>query len=211
MPLALDHLVVAAATLPQGVAHVENLLGVKMSPGGQHMFMGTHNAVLRLGIDCYLEVIAIDPSLPAPPRPRWFGMDDEAQKASIAQTPRLIHWVAGTEDIRAAQATAPDILGPVVAASRGPLNWKITIPNSGALPAGGAYPTMIQWPTKDHIAGKMEDRGCSLVELKVAHPKADEFRRKLDFSAETRVRFQHEKNEQLSATITTPSGARLLY
>jgi hypothetical protein len=69
--LALDHLVVAAATLPEGVAHVERLLGVEMSAGGQHVFMGTHNAVLRLGNDCYLEVIAIDPSLPAPPGRIW--------------------------------------------------------------------------------------------------------------------------------------------
>jgi Glyoxalase-like domain len=210
MMLAFDHLVVAAATLPQGVAHVEHMLGVKMSPGGQHVFMGTHNAVLRLGTDCYLEVIAIDPSLPAPARPRWFGLDDAAQQASLTQTPRLVHWVARTDDIVAAQALAPELLGPVVSASRGTLNWKITIPDTGTLPAGGAYPTMIQWPSGDHIATKMEDRRCSLLELSVVHPDAGKFRESLRLPADARVWFQHGKTVQLSTTISTPSGARQL-
>ena len=208
MMLALDHLVVAAATLPKGVAHVERLLGVEMSRGGQHVFMGTHNAVLRLGNDCYLEVIAIDLSLPAPPRQRWFGLDDPALQASLAKSPRLIHWVASTNDIVAAQAMAPDILGPIVAASRGTLNWKITIPDSGNLPGGGAFPTLIEWSKGDHIAGKLADRGCSLVELVIAHPDADRFRENLGLSNEPRVKFSSRHNVQISATILTPSGLR---
>jgi Glyoxalase-like domain len=211
MMLALDHLVVAAATLPQGVAHVERLLGVEMSTGGQHVFMGTHNAVLRLGDACYLEVIAIDQSLPAPPRPRWFGLDGAAMQASLAKSPRLIHWVARTDDIVTAQAMAPEILGPIVSASRGTLSWKITIPDNGALPAGGAYPTLIQWPSGDHIAGKMADRGCGLVELTVVHPEADRFREKLRLPFKPLVRFHTEVTTQLSVTIQTPSGLRKLF
>lgn len=210
MKLALDHLVVAAATLLEGVAQVERLLGVEMSPGGQHLFMGTHNAVLRLGDDCYLEVIAIDPTLPAPPRPRWFGLDDPALQASLAKSPRLIHWVVRTDDIVAAQAMAPDILGPVVAASRGSLDWKITIPHTGALPGDGAYPTLIEWPNEDHIAGKMEDRACSLLELAVLHPDADRFHKNLHLPAEPIVRLQSAQRVQLSTNIMTPSGLRHL-
>jgi Glyoxalase-like domain len=206
MILTLDHLVVAAANLPEGVAHVERLLGVKMTPGGQHVFMGTHNAVLRLGNDCYLEVIAIDPSLPAPPRPRWFGLDDPALQASLAKSPRLIHWVARTNDIVAAQAMASDILGPVVSASRGTLNWKITIPNAGALPGDGAFPTLIEWPSGDHIAGKMADCDCRLVELTIVHPDADRFRENLPQLAGPRVQFKQGRTVQLSAALMTPFG-----
>jgi hypothetical protein len=210
MMLALDHLVVAAATLPEGVEHVGHLLGVEMSPGGQHVFMGTHNAVLRLGNACYLEVIAIDPSLPAPPRPRWFGLDDPTLQASLTKSPRLIHWVARTDDIFTARAMAPDILGPVVAANRGKLNWKISIPDNGALPAGGAFPTLIEWPRGDHIAGKMADRGCGLVELTVVHPEADKFRKGLHLPAKSVVRFEQGKTTELSATIMTTCGLRKL-
>jgi Glyoxalase-like domain len=179
-----------------------------MSPGGQHVFMGTHNAVLRLGNACYLEVIAIDPSLPAPPRPRWFGLDDPALQAILAKSPRLIQWVARTDDIVTAQAMAPDILGPIVSASRGTLNWKITIPDSGALPEGGAFPTLIEWPRGDHIAGKMADRGCRLVELTVLHADTNKFRESLYLPAESSLQFQQGKTVQLSATIQTPSSLR---
>jgi Glyoxalase-like domain len=206
MMLALDHLVVAAATLPEGVEHVERMLGVEMSPGGQHVFMGTHNAVLRLGDECYLEVIAIDKSLPAPPRPRWFGLDDPALQDYLAKSPRFIHWVVRTDDIVTAQALAPEILGPIVSASRGTLNWKITIPDSGALPKGGAFPTLIEWASDDHIAGSTVDRGCRFVELIVVHPEADKFRVGLRLSAKSMVRFEHGKTTELSATIMTTCG-----
>jgi hypothetical protein len=209
--LAFDHLVVAAASLAQGVAHVEQQLGVKLSPGGQHLFMGTHNALLRLGANCYLEVIAIDATLPAPPRPRWFGLDDRALQAGLAKTPRLIHWVARTDDIVTAQAMAPDILGPVVAASRGALHWKITIPEDGSLPAGGAFPTLIEWPSGDHIARKMVDRGYRLVELIITHPDVDKFRERLRLLAEPCVRFQKGETIHLSAIVQTPSGLHKFY
>jgi hypothetical protein len=67
---AVDHLVVAAATLEQGVAWCEATLGVTPGPGGRHALMGTHNRLLNLGSAAfphsYLEIIAIDPEAPAP-------------------------------------------------------------------------------------------------------------------------------------------------
>jgi hypothetical protein len=131
-------------------------------------------------------------------------------QASLTKSPRLIHWVTRTDDIVAAQAMAPEILGPVVSASRGKLNWKITIPDSGALPKGGAFPTLIEWPSGDHIARKMVDRGCSLVELTVVCPKAEGFRDELRLPEEASVRFQVGEALQLSAAILTPLGLRQL-
>ena len=210
MIVALDHLVVAAATLPQGIAHVERSLGVGLSPGGQHLFMGTHNALLRLGNACYLEVMAIDPSLPAPQGPRWFGLDEPALQANLAKTPRLIHWVVRTDNIASAQATAADIVGPIVAASRGALNWKITIPETGALPEGGAFPTLIQWATDGHVAGSMPERGCNLAELVVQHPNAFDIAKNIRLPAAPSVRFETAATLKLFATVNTPTGLRAL-
>ena len=64
---ALDHLVVAAADLEEGTRWVEERLGVGLEAGGRHTLFGTHNRVLSLGPDCYLEVIAVDPEAPPPP------------------------------------------------------------------------------------------------------------------------------------------------
>ena len=37
--------------------------------------MGTHNRLLGLGTNVYLEVIAIDTEAAPPARPRWFSLD----------------------------------------------------------------------------------------------------------------------------------------
>ena len=44
-----DHLVVVAPDLRQGCDWVEERLGVRPQPGGKHVAMGTHNALLSLG------------------------------------------------------------------------------------------------------------------------------------------------------------------
>ena len=82
-PAELDHLVVAAANLAAGIAFVAELTGVTPQPGGKHVAMGTHNALMRLGERAYLEVIAIDPDGATPPRPRWFDLDDVALRGEI--------------------------------------------------------------------------------------------------------------------------------
>lgn len=103
MALQLDHLVVAAATLEQGGEWCEATLGITPGPGGRHPLMGTCNRVFALGAAAfpraYLEIIAIDPQAPEPGRARWFDLDDTVLRASMAQQPRLIHWVARCDDI----------------------------------------------------------------------------------------------------------------
>ena len=42
----LDHLAITAPTLEIGVRWVEERLGVRLSPGGAHPMMGTHNRLL---------------------------------------------------------------------------------------------------------------------------------------------------------------------
>ena len=69
--IALDHLIIAAATLDEGVDYVADTLGIAPSGGGCHELVGTHNKVLRLGHDVYLEVIALDPAGITPTFLRW--------------------------------------------------------------------------------------------------------------------------------------------
>ncbi len=151
-PRVLDHLVVAADTLEQGVAWCEATLGVRPSAGGQHVFMGTHNRVFDISTAhyprAYLEIIAIDPSLPAPGRARWFDLDDAAMQQRLAAAPQLVHWVARVDDIAAARtAMLADGIdsGRVIDAERGALRWRITVRDDGQRPQGGAAPALIQW------------------------------------------------------------------
>lgn len=164
----IDHLAIVAPTLQAGSDALHAQLGVRPQPGGQHARMGTHNLLLRLGEALYLEVIAVDPGVPAPPRARWFELDRLAADAP----PRLACWVARTDDIAAAvAATAAVPVGEVLPMSRGGFGWRITVPADGSLPLGGAAPTLIQWDTPAHPASALEDLGCTLVALELQHPE----------------------------------------
>lgn len=172
-----DHLVVAAETLEQGADFIERVLGVRPQPGGQHKAMGTHNLVLRLGERQYLEIIAIDPDLPEPERPRWFGLDGSNLQQRLRARPRLIHWVARTPDLERAIAVAP--LGQSLSMSRGEYHWRITVPADGTLPGEGLIPTLIQWDSGGHPADRLPDQGCRLRSLYAVHPLPENIRQAL--------------------------------
>ena len=103
MTALLDHLVVAAASLQQGLDWCEATLGVTPGTGGQHPQMGTHNRLLKIETAdfplAYLEIIAIDPAAAPPGRPRWFGLDEPALQARLQQAPQLVHLVARSTQI----------------------------------------------------------------------------------------------------------------
>ncbi len=152
----LDHVVVAAATLAQGVAWCEATFGVSPGPGGSHVLMSTHNRLLHIAgprfLGVYLEIIAINPDAPPPGRARWFALDDTALQARLRRSPRLIHVVARTTTLVLQHQQLHDAghdLGEIIAASRetpqGLLSWQITVPADGRLAHGGVLPTLIQW------------------------------------------------------------------
>ncbi len=209
---AIDHLIVAAADLDAGAAWLEKRIGVALAPGGRHATMSTHNRLLKLGPRLYLELIAIDPAAPKPERARWFGLDDPALHARIAERPRLIHWVARCNDIEAASAACPEPLGDVLDLSRGDLRWRITVPADGHLPGNGLLPSLIQWQSSAQPAEPMPERGCALMKLEGFHPEPTRIRAALAALGleEMLALFPAEPGETpgLVAYLKTPAGLR---
>jgi hypothetical protein len=156
-----DHLVVAARTLEEGAAWVEARLGAAPVAGGKHPAMGTHNRLLRIGRDSFLEVIAIDPEAPAPGRARWFDLDSPAIRERLQQGPALIHWVERSDDLEAALRNYPEPI-EILCLTRGPYRWRIGVARDGRRPAGGALPTLIQWEGGLHPAQALPESGCKL-------------------------------------------------
>ncbi len=174
--IALDHLVVACRSLAAGRDWCEATFGVAPAPGGRHALMGTHNSLLALASarfpKAYLELIAIDPDAPEPARPRWFDLDDAELQAAIAE-PRLVHWVARSDDLEAtvtALRGAGHDPGWVVAAERmtprGLLRWRITLPDDGARPRAGAMPLWIEW-SGEHPSDALPASGVTIESLRI--------------------------------------------
>jgi hypothetical protein len=207
----LDHLVVAATALEQGEAYLEQRLGVRPQRGGKHGRMGTHNSLLKLGAKFYIEVIAIDPGATAPHHPRWFGLDSPELQAALEKGPRLIHWVARTDDIAAARRAFTADPGEDQAMTRGSFEWRITVPADGRLPAGGVLPSLIHWLCAQHPADALPDSRVRLVALAGAHPEPAMVRSTLTALAlSDAIKVTYGAQPRLVAMLQTPRGPVML-
>lgn len=217
MNARVDHLVVVADTLDQGARWCEATLGAMPQAGGRHPLMGTHNRLLSIGGGrferSYLEIIAIDPDAPAPPRPRWFAMDDAALRAAAREAPRLVHMVARTtmiEMVRWGLINCGLDPGVPIAAERqtpsGLLKWRITVRDDGAMECAGALPTLIEWQGP-HPADSLPSSAVTLRALTLRGLPA----RAIDVlklsGVQTPARGDATAREPtLSATFETPRG-----
>ena len=211
--IELDHLVFAARRLEDGVRWLEDHLGVALDAGGAHDGFGTHNALLRLGDDVYLEVLAPDPAQPRPPRQRLFGLGDEDTLRLLDRGPRLLHWVVRTGDLPGAVAALAraaglpiDDLGITSPMQRGDLRWTLTIRSDGARPPHG-LPSVIDWGGTPHPCTRLPDRGVVLERLDVEVPQAV-----LPALAlrDPRVSLTHGERSSLSALVRSPSGVAVI-
>ena len=204
---AIDHLVVAALDLASGAQWLEEKLGAPLAPGGVHAAMGTHNRLLRLGARLYLELVAIDPAGATPARPRWFGLDEPTLQSRLAMRPRLIHWVARSDDL---SRDATPAHGDILAMQRGDYRWRITVPADGRPPGDGLLPTLIQWDVPMHPADGLAESGCTLMKLEGFHPVPATLAAalaRLDLARDLAL-FPAEPGEpaQLVAYLKTPRG-----
>jgi hypothetical protein len=204
----LDHLVVAAESLDTAAVVVERFLGVPLSLGGKHARMGTHNRLLRLGSDAYLELIAVDPAAERPARTRWYALDDDDLRSLLRTGPRIVHWVVRVDDLQASEGLGFD-LGSWEAFQRGDLGWRLTVRPDGALVADGMVPSLILWDGAAHPSAALPDVGCTLESIELHHPLAERVQGALN-----RLGLPHRCAPgavQLRAEIRTPAGLRVLH
>ena len=215
----IDHIAVAASSLEAGVAYIEEALGVVIPKGGEHPAMATHNHLMQLGENLFLEVLAINPDMTAPDSPRWFGLEDPFVRHSIGIKPRLHTWIVNTSDIESIAKLDSFDFGKVAALSRGDLSWKFAIPEDGRLLAGGLVPYVMQWDGMGeagfrHPSQGMTDLGCELVGLELHHPQATWLASILDsIKAKELVTIKELPPHEvpyMTANIQTPRGLKAL-
>ncbi len=205
MQTAIDHLVVAGATLEAARDHLERGVAVASQPGGHHALMGTHNRLLSLGPALYAEALAPDPEA-APDRPRWFGLDGLVR---AGEAPRLAGWVLRVDDLDARLAHAPEGIGRAIAMQRDGERWRISVPDDGVQPFDGLFPALISWDSAGPAAA-LPDSGATLAELVLSHPDPGRLSWALALVCDDDRVTVREGPPGLAARIETREGERVL-
>lgn len=204
MSTTIDHLVYGCPDLETGQDHIERLCGVRPRYGGQHLGLGTHNALIALGPTSYLELIAPDPSQDAIDGELPFGLDR-------LESPSLRAWAASPDDfdraVRTARRAGFDV-GEVVEHTRRlpdgkELRWRMTT-STGPGTGVAVRPFLIEWGDGGHPA-RTSPAGVQLGRLKILSPDAIDT---ADFLRAVGLEILSERASEpaIEAEIVTASG-----
>ena len=165
----IDHIVIGTSNLILGTSDLESKLSHKFSSGGEHKIMGTHNKLLKLQSNIYLEVISNNPKADKLTRPKWFSLDEYNIIEKIKDTPRALCWVLEVENIEDTVKNCGYNPGEILQLSRDSMNWKVTVPPDGKLIDNGILPILIEWNKDLHPSKKLSNSSVSLNKISLYH------------------------------------------
>jgi hypothetical protein len=167
-PLHVDHIILGVSDLDAGIREFESLTGVRAVFGGKHPGRGTQNALVSLGPQTYLEIMAPQPDAKL-----------EGDLADIAKLEHLtpVGFAVFAHDVAAVRAQL----------ARGGVKTTEPRPGSRATPAGatlrwstfgvlepklGVAPFFIRWEDPAVHPAKTSPGGCTLLALDLTAPDA---------------------------------------
>lgn len=168
-----DHLVFATDNLKEGIEQIEEMLSVPAVMGGRHPDMGTCNAHVAVGPQCYIEIIAPDPEQPDFQGARPFGIGQH--KAA-----RLVTWAARRNDlsqfVQSVRAKGIHLSDPLSMSRITPegktLTWKLSFQPESGQEDISVLPFFIDWGGTEHPASRC-DKGATLLKLNLKHPEPE--------------------------------------
>lgn len=161
----LDHFMFAVPCLEQGMEWARDVFDNAPAYGGEHVGLGTRNALLSLG-SCYLEIIAPDPAQPL--------SGTAGERFATLREGGLVTWAAAGQLSGIAAALSANGI-----ASRGPartrrntqsgelLEWDLLFPRPGTM--GGRLPFFIDWLDCPHPADT-QPQGGQLTDFSLTLP-----------------------------------------
>lgn len=164
----IDHLLWATPDLAGGCRRFADLAGVEAVRGGRHPGVGTENALVGLGDERYLEIIALDPT--------------QSERSSLGlaleglRGPGLFTWCARASDVgsiaSAARKAGLDAGGPVAMSRERPdgsrLEWRLLFLEGHE--EGLLLPFFIEWGEGTVHPSRGAPGGCRLERFVLVHP-----------------------------------------
>lgn len=157
----LDHIIVGARDLDEGIAYLERLSGYRAAYGGSHPGRGTHNALLKLGRHSYLEILAPDPQQSAL---LWH------KELPNLEEPRLVGWALRMSQINSTAANSRKrgihVIGPIPGSRTVPtgetLRWTLLLREDDR---AGILPFFIDWDSQSKHPSDDAPGGCLILDL----------------------------------------------
>ena len=163
----LDHIVFGALTLEEGTEFVESILQANLSEIGYHKDMGTHNRVIRISKEIYLEVVSIDPQSRNLKNRKWFNLDNSNLQTQLKKSPQIIGYVIENNDMNISK-----YYDPFFEASRANYKWQFAMPTyknnivDSEIIETGIIPSLISWKSEKPVY-KMKKNQFELISFEV--------------------------------------------
>ena len=197
----VDHLILGARDLDEGIRRFEERTGVRPMVGGEHPGRGTRNALVSLGPGLYIEILAPQASAP-----------DSGRVAELRTLTDLapFGWAVFVRDVDAARRRLGDAglaLSEIQPGSRARpdgslLQWKTFDVEK---PKIAGIPFFIRWGDGTTHPSQDSPVGCRLQRLRVATPDVAAMRRA--FAAlPLRVAAEAGPRAGLDITLECPKG-----
>jgi hypothetical protein len=164
--IAIDHVILGINNLERGIEEFNRRTGVAPQRGGRHPGRGTENALLSLGEDHYLEILAATEPPSDPVRAARVGYERLTPSGWALHTGNLPGVIAR---LRAAGFTVPE---PSPGSRRRPdgtlLEWQSVAAEGPGLELA---PFFIQWSPAGAHPSATSPGGCRLVRLQLIEPQ----------------------------------------
>ena len=204
VPTLLDHILLGCNDLDRGISFVEEATGVRAAFGGVHPGAGTRNALLSLGENRYLEIIAPDPKQPA--------SADSRNLRRLTEEPAIVGWAAHRANLDAFASLLKqqgfDVEGPIPGSRKRPdgrvLTWKVMRLKGDSTQL---LPFFIEWSAESIHPSIDSPHGCELLRFEARAPDADARVVSSQWKAlKLDMPLAEGKNSLLLATIAGPKG-----
>ncbi len=201
--MKLDHIVIGTDDLECGVAELEEALGIAPAVGGEHPSWGTHNALLSLGRDRYLELIAPLPESVL--RPSLWPLADLQFRGLVP-----VAWALATESVDLVAAGLRRLgfgVGDPIPGSRtrpdgSTLSWRLLPIMDERLPTA---PFFIEWGVDVVHPGESSPSGCTLKSLALRDPEPVLLRQFFE-AIQYEVMVEQADRRHIAVELETPKG-----
>ena len=199
----IDHIAYAVPNLDQGCKDLAEKLGCQVVIGGRHLNNGTHNALINLGNEIYLELLAIDEENKEIQAPRWMGVD-------LISKPKVTRWAIKSDNLGSELAILKKYNEGLAQSFEGSrkkqdgttLRWHMALPLPS--PEIELAPFAVDWKDSIHPTKSLPNE-CELLSIEFKHPNPNVIKGLfLDLDLEHQVK--QSDTEEIKLIIKSPKG-----